>query len=147
MVNAWTDTTTVLAVTGIEASDQQLLQAQADIEIFTGRMWTDTARIRTRDLYWLGRAVAFQAVWSAGQPGRETRMDLTSSTQDGVSANLTADAVILAPMAARAINRLSWRRSRTVHVRSPFIDGSSYGNPLHEANDDQQPWVPMGGHQ
>ncbi|OKI16624.1 hypothetical protein [Streptomyces sp. CB03911] len=144
MVDAWTDTATTLAITGVETTDQQLLQAQADIEIFAGRIWTDTARIRTRDLYWLGRAVAFQAVWAQGQPGRETRMDLTSSTQDGVSANLTGDAVVLAPMAARAVNRLSWRRSRTVHVRSPFIDGSSYGNPLHEANDDLRPWTPMG---
>ncbi|MFC8447668.1 hypothetical protein [Kitasatospora sp. NPDC057223] len=145
MVNAWTDTATTLAITGVEVTDQQLLQAQADIEILTGRMWSDTARIRTRDLYWLGRAVAFQAVWAQGQPGLETRMDLTSSTQDGVSANLTGDAVVLAPRAARAINRLSWRRSRTVHVRSPFIDGSSYGNPLREANDDALPWTPMGG--
>jgi hypothetical protein len=147
VVNAWADADTALAVTGVEVTDQQLLQAQADIEILTGRIWDDTARIRPRDLYWLGRAVAFQAVWAAGQPGLETRMDITSSTQDGVSANLTGDAVILGPKAARAINRLSWRRSRTIHVRSPFVDGSNWlgVNPLAESNDELQHWSPMPG--
>lgn len=147
MVNAWIDADTTLTVTGVEVTDEQLLMAQADIEVMTGRMWDDTARIRPRDLYWLGRAVAFQAVWAAGQPGLETRMDLTSNTQDGVSANLTSDAVILAPRAARAINRLSWRRSRTVHIRSPFVDGSNWvgANPLLEANDELENWQPMGG--
>lgn len=147
MVNAWADADTTLAVTGVEVTDQQLLQAQADIEILTGRMWDDTARIRPRDLYWLGRAVAYQAVWAQGQAGLAVRMDLTSSTQDGVSANLTGDAVVLAPMAARAINRISWRRSRTVHVRSPFVDGGSWIgiNPLIEGNDELQPWRPMPG--
>ena len=142
---AWTDTDTVLAVTGVEATDVQILTAQAAIEVMAGRTWADTARIRPRDLYWLGRAVAYQAVWGAQQVGLESRMDLTSSTQDGVSANMTGDAVVLAPMAARAINRLSWRRSRTLHVRSPFVDGSSnYGvNPLSDGSDDDMTWNPL----
>ncbi|MEU6234425.1 hypothetical protein [Kitasatospora sp. NPDC047058] len=146
-IQAWTDTATVLAVTGVEATDQQILTAQAAVEVMCGRTYGDTARIRTRDLYWLGRALAYQAVWAAQQPGLESRMDLTSSTQDGVSANLTGDAVVLAPMAARAINRLSWRRSRTLHVRSPFVDGSSnYGlDPLRDGADDDMTWHPMPG--
>ncbi|MFG3051900.1 hypothetical protein ACGFZP_13245 [Kitasatospora sp. NPDC048239] len=144
-IQAWTDTDTVLAVTGAEATDVQVLTAQAAIEVMTGRTYADTARIRPRDLYWLGRAVAYQAVWAAQQAGLESRMDLTSSTQDGISANLTADAVVLAPMAARAINRLSWRRSRTIHIRSPFVDGSSnYGiNPLTDGSDDDMTWSPL----
>jgi hypothetical protein len=144
-IQAWTDPATVLAVTGAEATDVQILTAQAAIEVMTGRTYDDTARIRTRDLYWLGRAVAYQAVWAAQQADLESRMDLTSSTQDGVSANLTADAVVLAPMAARAINRLSWRRSRTVHVRSPFVDGSNnWGvNPLADGSDDDMAWSPL----
>jgi hypothetical protein len=144
-IQAWTDSATVLAVTGVESTDVQILTAQAAIEVMTGRTYDDTARIRTRDLYWLGRAVAYQAVWAAQQADLESRMDLTSSTQDGVSANLTSDAVVLAPMAARAINRLSWRRSRTVHVRSPFIDGSNnWGvNPLADGSDGDMAWSPL----
>jgi hypothetical protein len=147
MVDAWTDTATVLSVTGVEVTDQQILQAQADIEIFTNRTWDDTSRIRARDLYWIGRAVAYQTAWRAGQFGVESRMDQTAQSQDGVSATLGADAVVLGPMAARAINRLSWRRSRTVHIRSPFVDGSSWlgPNPLYEANDELEVWQPMPG--
>lgn len=147
MVDAWTDAETVLNCTGVEVTDQQILQAQADIEIFAGRTFDDTDRIRTRDLYWIGRAVAYQAAWRPGQPGIESRMDLTAQSQDSVSANLGPDAVVLAPMAARALNRLSWRRSRTVHVRSPFVDGSNWlgPDPLAEGNDELQPWTPMRG--
>jgi hypothetical protein len=37
-------------------------------------------------------------------------------------------------------------RSRTLHVRSPFEDGSSWGaDPLSDASDDSQIWRPMGG--
>ncbi|GAA0705340.1 hypothetical protein GCM10010193_70510 [Kitasatospora atroaurantiaca] len=146
MVSAWATTATVLDITGVEATEQQVAQAQAAIEVCSGRIWDDTERLRRRDLYWLGRAVAYQAAWAAGQPGLETRMDLTSQTQDGVSASLTADAIILAPMAARAINRCSWRKSRTIHVRSPFVDGRGIGvNPLLESTDDLQTWTPMPG--
>lgn len=147
MVDSWTDATTVLNTTGVEVTDQQILQAQADIEVFAGRTYGDTDRIRTRDMYWLGRAVAYQAAWRPAQPGIEARMDITSQSQDGVSANLGADAMVLAPMAQRALNRLSWRRSRTVHIRSPFVDGSNWlgPNPLDEANDELEPWRPMRG--
>ncbi|MGW6912586.1 hypothetical protein ACWGB8_01990 [Kitasatospora sp. NPDC054939] len=146
-IQAWTDAAAVLAITGVEATDQQILTAQSQVEILCGRTYDDTARLRTRDQYWLGRAVAWQAVWAAQQAGLEARMDLTSSTQDGVSANLTNDAVVLAPLAARAVNRLSWRRSRTLHVRSAFVDGTNnWGiNPLADGSDDSMTWTPMAG--
>lgn len=146
MVEAWCDADKALEVTGVEVTDAQLGTAQAAIEVMCGRTYGDTERLRTRDLYWLQRAVAYQAVWAAQQPGLESRMDLTSTNQDSVSAAFTADAVVLAPMAARAINRLSFRRSRTVHIRSPFVDGNTYlgPDPLAEGNDEGQPWVPMG---
>lgn len=144
MVNAWADAVTTAEVTGVECADQQLLQAQAMVEVFVGRSFDQTARLRPRDVYWLGRAVAFQAAWAAGQPGLLVNLDLTASTQDGVSASLKENALVLAPMAARAINRLSWRRSRTIHVRSPFVDGGSwFANPLAEENDILQNWKPM----
>jgi hypothetical protein len=148
VVDSWCDAETALSVTGIEVTDGQLGTAQAAIEVLCGRTFADTDRIRPRDLYWLVRAVAYQGVWAAQQPGLESRMDLTSTSQDSVSAAMTGDAVVLAPMAARALNRLSWRRSRTLHVRSPFVDGSGPwlgANPLLEANDDLERWTPLAG--
>lgn len=145
-MDAWATTATVLDVTGAEVTEQDVAQAQALIEVMCGRIWLDTPRLRKRDLFWLARAVAYQAAWAPAQPGLETRMDLTASSQDGVTANLTTDAMVLAPMAARAINRLSWRKSRTLHVRSPFVDGIGIGvNPLLESTDDLQQWAPMQG--
>lgn len=147
MVLAWADAQTVLNVTGVEVTDPQLAQAQAAIEVFCGRTYDDTVRLRKRDLYWLGRAVAYQATWSDGQYDLVTRMDLILSFQDGTRSEFREDALVLAPMAARAINRLSWRKSRTLHVRSPFVDGRAGAiNPLLESSDGMQNWLPMDGH-
>src|ERR1041385_1136806 len=105
MVDAWATAQQVINATGVSVTDAQLLQAQDDIEIFTNRIYADTARIRTRDLYWLGRAVARQAAWIAGQFGLETRLDATQIQQDQVSTTVQGDGLVLAPMAARALHR------------------------------------------
>ncbi|MFI5687897.1 hypothetical protein [Streptomyces sp. NPDC051636] len=146
MVNAWATAQDVIDCTGVSVTDQQLAQAQAAIEVFTNRIYADTARVRTRDLYWLGRAVAYQAAWLAGQFGLETRMDATQIQQDQVSTTLQGDGLVLAPMAARALRKVSWMRSRTVHVRSA-VEGSGprLGDPLTDAADDSLVWAPYHG--
>ncbi|GGW98725.1 hypothetical protein [Streptomyces chartreusis] len=146
MVNAWATVQQVNNVTGVSVTVQQLAQAQDDIEIFSGRVYEDTPRIRTRDLYWLGRAVARQAAWAAGQFGLETRLDATQIQQDQVSSSLKDDGLVLAPMAARALRRVSWMRSRTVHIRSAVESASlPVGNPLSDSSDDSFVWAPTGG--
>lgn len=146
MVNAWTTVQDVIASTGVSVTDVQLAQAQSDIEIFTNRIYADTARIRTRDLHWLGQAVARQAAWIAGQFGLETRLDATQIQQDQVSSTLTGDGLVLAPMAARALKRVSWMRSRTVHIRSA-VEGAGplVGDPLTDGSDDSLVWAPYQG--
>jgi hypothetical protein len=146
MVNAWATAQDVIDATGVTVTDQQLAQAQTAIEVFTNRIYADTARLRTRDLYWLGRAVAYQAAWLAGQFGLETRLDATQIQQDQVSTTLTGDGLVLAPMAKRALQRVSSMRSRTVHVRSA-IEGAGplLGNPLTDASDDSLVWAPYHG--
>lgn len=146
MVNAWATAQDVIDATGVTVTDQQLAQAQSDIEIFTNRIYADTARIRTRDLYWLGRAVARQAAWQAGQFGLETRLDATQIQQDQVSSMLTGDGLVLAPMAARALRRVSWMRSRTVHIRSA-VEGAGplTGNAISDGSDDSLVWAPYSG--
>ncbi|WP_225825600.1 hypothetical protein [Streptomyces naphthomycinicus] len=146
MVNAWATAQQVIDTTGVSVTDAQLAQAQDDIEIFTNRIYEDTPRIRTRDLYWLGRAVARQAAWIAGQFGLETRLDATQIQQDQVSTTLQGDGLVLAPMAARALRRVSWMRSRTVHIRSA-VEGAGplVGNPLSDGSDDSLVWAPYTG--
>ncbi|GGW15753.1 hypothetical protein GCM10018980_51830 [Streptomyces capoamus] len=146
MVNAWATTQQVIDTTGVSVTDAQLAQAQDDIEIFTNRVYADTPRIRTRDLYWLGRAVARQAAWIAGQFGLETRLDATQIQQDQVSTTLQGDGLVLAPMAKRALQRVSWMRSRTVHVRSA-VEGAGplLGDPLSDGSDDSLVWAPYTG--
>ncbi|MDX3230626.1 hypothetical protein [Streptomyces sp. ME19-01-6] len=146
MVDAWATTQQVTDAMGVSVTDAQLAQAQATVEVFCNRLYADTERIRPRDVYWLGRAVAFQAAWLKGQYDITTRLDSSQVQQDGVVASLGEHAMVLAPMAARALRRISWMRSRTLHVRSPFEDGSSWGaDPLSDASDDSQFWHPMDG--
>ncbi|NEB70308.1 hypothetical protein G3I39_25105 [Streptomyces fulvissimus] len=129
--------------TGVAVTAQLLAQAQDDIEIFSGRVYDDTDRIRGRDLYWLGKAVARQAAWLTEQYDVATRLDATETSQDGVSNKLTPDGAVLAPMAGKALRRCSWMRSRTVHVGAPFEGGRYVTNQLLESADDGQAWRPM----
>ncbi|MYS15172.1 hypothetical protein [Streptomyces sp. SID4982] len=147
MVNAWCGVQDVIDTTGVTVTDQQLAQAQKAVEVFSNRIFPDGERMRARDLYWLGQAVAYQAAWLAGQFGLETRLDATQIQQDQVSTTLSGDGLVLAPMAARALRRVSWMRSRTVHIRSAVEGAGSWlGDPLADASDDQQPWTPyLGG--
>lgn len=146
MVNAWCTAQDVIDCTGVSVADQQLAQAQAAIEVFSNRIYDETSRLRTRDLYWLGRAVAYQAAWIAGQYGLETRLDATQIQQDQVSTTLKDDGLVLAPMAARALRKVSWMRSRTVHIRSA-VEGAGplIGNELSDGVDDALVWAPYTG--
>jgi hypothetical protein len=146
MVDAWATPQQVIDLTGVTVSGAQLTRAQASIEMYSNRIYADTDRIRTRDVYWLGLAVAYQAAWEAGQYDLNTRINANQVQQDGVVANLNDSALTLGPRAKQALQRCSWMRGRTIHVRSPFEDGQrGYGNALSDADDEQFPWVPMGG--
>ncbi|MFD4596725.1 hypothetical protein ACFWPQ_01705 [Streptomyces sp. NPDC058464] len=146
MVDAWATLQQVTDITGVSVTGQQLAQAQAAIEVFSNRIYPDQDRMRTRDLYWLGRAVAYQAAWLAGQFGLETRLDATQIQQDQVSTTLQGDGLVLAPMAARALKRVSWMRSRTVHIRSAVEGaGPMVGDALSDGSDERMVWTPYGG--
>ncbi|WP_199546595.1 hypothetical protein [Streptomyces sp. N35] len=146
MVDAWATAQQVIDITGVTVTDVQLTQAQSSIETFSNRIYDDTPKIRPRDLYWLRKAVAYQAAWEVGQYDLNTRLDANQVQQDGVVANLDARAMILGPRAKQALQRCSWMRSRTIHVRSAFEDGQrGYGSVLNEASDEQHHWTPMGG--
>jgi hypothetical protein len=143
MVDAWATVQQVIDTTGVTVTSAQLAQAQDDIEVFCNRTYPDTDRIRARDLYWLGKAVARQAAWLTEQYDLATRLDSTATSQDGVANQLAPDALVLAPMAGRSLRRCSWMRSRTIHVGTPFESGRFVGNALLESADDGQAWEPL----
>ena len=98
--------------------------------------------IPDRDRYWLRLATAYQAAFVHDNPDLFSRADVTSASQDGESASFrNPDAHVLAPLARKAIRRLSWRgltRSKDrAAQRGPL-------NILSEEYDDSLAWKPVG---
>lgn len=141
----WATAADVLALTGAQGvTDEEVTQANAIVELFTSRLYIEAvARTGSRDVEWMRRAVAYQVPWMRAQPDLYERLDL--STMDGLGVKEMA--LVLAPLTKQALNKVSWRRSRSLHVRSPFVDGPGAvsGNALSEGNDRYEPWSPMGG--
>jgi len=144
----WAAITDVDDLTGKDVSTAELAMAQAVIELHVARTDdTPTEALSARDLKWLKRAVAYQAAWMTEQPDIFTRTDMDENTallQDGVDArNLPADAMTLAPLARRAVRRLSWKQSRSIHVESAFEQSARVypvGGPVIDyPNEDWQP--------
>ena len=131
-------------MTGVTVTAAQLAQAQIVIDIFSGRTYAAEPRTGSRDKAWLKAAVAYQAAWMPTQPDLFGRLDYTAVPG---AAPVTGTGMVLAPMAKWALRRVSWLKSRSLHVRSPFLDGpGGFGaNPLSEASDDAFAWSPMGG--
>lgn len=115
----WASIEQVATYTGETVTEQQLARAEATVDLATGRTYAnDYARTDDRDAYWLKLAVAYQAAWMLAQPDMFARTDVTNVAQDGGgTTGLTADALTLAPLAKRAIEHLSWRRTRSLSVR------------------------------
>lgn len=114
MADPWASVTDVADLTG--ATVGSTAEAQAVIETLVGRTADSIIHISAKDLVWLKRAVAYQAAWMAGQPDLITRTEVSGSSQDGASAQYRPDAHILAPLARRALKRLSWRGNRSVRT-------------------------------
>lgn len=115
----WATTGDVPFYTGLTATEAQVAQAQAVIELFadTTEDASDAGNISTKNLRLLKQAVAYQAGWITQHPDAFTNMDTSSVSQDQVSATwLHANAGILAPLAKRCIDRLSWRRMRPQRI-------------------------------
>ena len=143
---SWATAEDVYTITGREASPEALAVAQVFIEIFAGTTETssDDGLISTTNLRMLKNAVAFQAVWLDSHPDVLDAMDVEGVSQDGLSAQYAnANAHLLAPMATRCLNRLSWRKEiRTRRSRALRL-ASSRGNRDSAVRDDQYAWLPM----
>jgi hypothetical protein len=142
---AWATVADVTNLTGITPTAAQVTQAQGIIEIFAGAT-EEAIEFSSTNERLLTKAVAYQAAWITEHPDAFTNVDVTSWNQDGASSTLTHhNAGVLAPMAKRCIDRLSWRGTRSLRIRSraenegyPF----DFNSRDSAAADDDREWTP-----
>lgn len=144
---------TVTEAQGI-THDQTLAQADVDFAEETILLYSERTpedRIKTRDLFWLKRAVSWQATWQMSQPGYRERSNAKQVSQDGTRViwadpeeALNPALYMLAPNALRALKNCSWFKTRSVRFR-PSRPHRSEDNPFpwdYKSND-SHPWEPM----
>lgn len=143
---SWATAEDVYTITGREASPEALAVAQVFIEIFAGttEVASEDGLISTTNLRMLRNAVAFQAVWLDSHPDVLDAMDVEGVSQDGLNAQYAnANAHLLAPMATRCLNRLSWRREIRTRRSHAMRLAADRGNRDSAVRDDQFAWLPM----
>ena len=136
----WATLEQVATLTGKTVDEPTRALAAAAIELHTGLIeGVERKGLKDRDAYWLRLAVCFQAAWLMTQPDYLERNAVSSVSQDGQSATGgNPDWLTLAPLARKAIKRLSWRGARTIVVD----DGARRNrlNVLSEEYDDSLAW-------
>jgi hypothetical protein len=128
---AWATISDTLSYTKITVDQGDVDSAQAVVELFADvtEASSDAGLISPKNLRLLKMAVAYQAAWATNQPDLYTRSDVGLMTQDGISfTSPHANSAILAPMAKRAIDRLSWRRNRSQRIRPMQPNNVNIGN-------------------
>jgi hypothetical protein len=139
----WATVEDVKNVTGKTVDETTRGLAAQAIELSCGLIESvPRVNMTRRDAYWLRQAVCYQAAWLASTPDYLERNDVKNVNQDGASAEGGPDWLILAPLARRAVKKLSWRGTRTVRLanadgRLPVTDAYA------EAQDERQPWRPL----
>lgn len=147
----WATVSDVLTYTGLTVESAEVLRAQAIIELFAGAGATvegtsdDANIVGGYNLRLLKKAVAYQAGWMTEHPDVFTNVDVTNFSQDGASASQGhANAALLAPLAKRCLDRLTWNLSplKAHHRRQPWYNT---GNRDSAVRDDELPWIPLPG--
>lgn len=142
----WATPDDVDDLTGEQVTIPEIKRAQAIVELFAGTttLASDAGNLSQTNLRHLRRATAYQTVWMREHPDVFTNVDVDGYSQDGQSASQAhANAALLAPLAKRCIDRLSWqqqpwrvRRRR----RDRYPDEGTRDSPAH---DDSLRWRPM----
>jgi hypothetical protein len=116
---AWITGAAASVITGVTLTDAACNVAQEIVDLYSNRTQSASASMTVKDRYWLARAVAWQAAWLAGQVAIEGRMGVSFAGAGGSTISIPDEAtLVLAPLARRAINRLSWKRPRSVRAAS-----------------------------
>lgn len=143
---SWATADEVFTITGREATAESLAAAQVIVEIFAGTTEdaSDQGLISTRNLRMLKNAVAFEAVWLDSHPDVLDAMDVEGVSQDGLNATYAnANAHLLAPLANRCIERLSWKRQIIVDLSRLTKLKRDRGARDSAVADDQYWWSPL----
>jgi hypothetical protein len=148
---AWVTAARALELIGETVTDADIARAQPVIELYSGTSPDADADHTARTLRALEYAVSYQAAWMATQIDTTARMDVSTLSQDGVSLTPAhEDAQLLAPLAKRWLDRLPWRRSRSVWTGSKpgatrELLEQARENVVYEADDerDGQEWIPL----
>lgn len=146
----WASIQDVATYTGVTVTDPQIVQAQSIIELFadTTEDASDNGLIAGKNLRLLKMAVAYQAAWMLSSPDLFTHQDAQSVQQDSVSYTAPhANASLLAPLAKRCVDRLSWKRIRGLRV-GPMVGRRRVPQQVNATDavlDDNDPrWRPLG---
>jgi hypothetical protein len=148
-MTSWATPDDVQSLTGKTVDDAEIDIAAGIIEVSSAIGDAATKEgviLSTRNKDWLRRATAYQAAFMADHPDYFSRMDVDSFTQDGATASIKADGLVLAPMARRCIKRLSWTGVRTVFSRDQQRPLSRFGDrPPYTSDDydDSLPYKPL----
>lgn len=138
----WATIADVTALTGKTVTEPQRNQAAATIAAHTGLIEeVERVDVTDRDRYWLKLATCYQAAWLTAQPDLFERNDVDNAAQDGQSATFRPDAHTLAPLARRAIKRLSWRGPRPLNM--PTMGSTALTDTTSEEYDDSLAWKRM----
>lgn len=139
--------TWVKNVTGSTLTTAQIQQGQQVLNMYSNYTPESSGfNMNPQDLYWLRMGLAFQAVWMTQQPGLLYRSEIDSLSQDGLSTHWSDPRnLMLAPLALKSLKQISWQKSRSLRVRTPFIDDQTpmSSDPDAEANDLYERWVDM----
>lgn len=116
-MTVWATPEDVFNRTQKTVSEVDIVVAQGIVDLYAGidSDVVDAALIWPKDQKRLLKAVAYQAGFMASQDDITGRQDVKGVAQDGVSATFAHDgSVVLAPLARRAIQQLSWKRPRAL---------------------------------
>lgn len=149
---AWVTDVEALEITGSAVTEADILLAQPIIELYSETSPDADDDQTAKTLKTLKYATAYQAAWMKTQIDVTARMDVASLSQDGVSFTpSTDDSQLLAPLAARWLGRLPWKRSRSVFTGGRLPVGASgiqqaRENVVYERDDEDGvngPWLPL----
>lgn len=149
-MTTWCTVEDVMTFANAQVSDQVLAQAGAQIDVASARPYDifvagvpagQVSKIGAADMYWLKLACAYQAAWLASQPDVYTRSNVKQIGRGTGSLMLDETALILGPLAKQALKRVSFLKSRSLHVPGPM----ELDRPWLGTSDDGAPgWQDLG---